>query len=674
MNGNFYFRYSRSVPKEYPLGTLQGANLAYVNVPELDPSGDAGNLRIIDRSYSGFPENGVLFANSIISYPAGTGNIINDSYNFLITSEYGNATPNDGNTLVALNPTIPIRPLWYIHRFGTDYIPDKPPSGAYNIRIYDKNGDLVPDDHYKFDSTVSPVSLYTDLINTLDETYTLVYMSNRDEVRRLLSVEPLYTKVDTEILDDNEYTLVANPGGDNRWLIVVPDSGIEYSIKNIGTTKIYVKHPVQVTSQTDPWYVQITNGYFKRIQDGNVYEYFLPEYSSQSWKPLYPYKLQALEKPTFIDNDMLRLKQTPLAKFNDTDELRNIRIYIRRSIDRTIHDPSTTSNDVNAIINSAGLNTSTAVATTALSQTAPDWASIGWQELDIEDIDRNSGLVRIAGLKGTMPDGSAFNEKDNAIYTTDEIVACYYYIEEEYTFNKINFNPLANKAILGGGISIYLKPAKAYGYPGIVGSSLEDLSFTLPSTVEWIRFDADENIVDSSNGLSVTGTTIDAFYQAYKANNLPQEGDDQTKFVELARIFLSPSSSIRDITDENLVDTRILGGGLINPLPQDSVDLIEANTYGMYRFRNWDGATFPGNSVVIIQLPIEKLTSLTTKTPETIQSTMRDLVTTCKKHIAAGVMPIVRFYDHTTGQIVDTILDDNGEVVSAHPPLDRNYF
>lgn len=675
MNGNFYFRYSETIPKEFAQGTLQGANLAYVNVPELDPSSDTGNLRIIDRSYYNFPENSILFADSIVHYPAPAGNIINDSYNFLITSEYGNATPNNGTQLGAINPTIPIRPLWYIHRFGLDYLPDLLPSGGYSIQVYDKNGQLVPSDHYKFDSTTAPTALYTDLINTLDDTYTLVYMSGRNEVRRLLSVEPLFTKVNTDP-EAYQYSLVANPGGDNRWLIVVEDGNLEYSVKNVGTTKIYIKHPIQVTSQADPWYVQITNGYFKRIQNGNVYEYYLPEYISQSWKPSYPYKLQVLEKPIFVDNNMLRLKQTPLAKFDDSDELKTLHIYVRRSTDRTIHDPSTGSNDVNALINAAGLSTSTAVASAALALTTPDWTAIGWQELEIEDIDRNSGLVKISGLEGTLPDGSAFNSKDNAIYTTDEIVACYYYIEEEYTFNKINFNPLANRTLLGGGISVYLKPARAYGYPGIETATLNGYSISFANTVEWLRFDADENIVESSTGLVPVGTgnTVDAFYATSNVDNIPQEEHDQTKFIELARIFISPSSTIRDITDENLVDTRILGGGLFEPLPQDIVDIIEGNTFGMYRFRHWEGATFPGNSTVIIQLPIEKLTSLATKTPEIIEATMRDLVTVCKKHTAAGVMPIVRFYNHTTGAIVDTVLDDNSNEISAHPPLDRNYF
>jgi hypothetical protein len=539
MNGNYYFRYSKTVPKEYAGGSLSGANLAYVNVPELDPSTDTGNLRIIDRSYVGFPENSVLFADSIVTYEVGTGSIVNDSYNFLLTSEYGNASVNNGSPLTAIDVTIPIRPLWYIHRFGPDYVPDRLPNGSYNIRIFDDQGTQIASDHYKFDSTTSPVSLYTDLINTTDKYYTLVYMSGRAEVRRLLSVEPLYTRSYSDSPSSFEYTLSSNPAGDNRWVVTVGNSNIQYSIKNIGTTKIAVKHPIQVTSTTDPWYVQITNGYFKRILNGNVYEYYLPEYSaSQSWKPKYPFKLQAMEKPIFIDNHTLRLKQTPLAKYADTAATKTLHIYVRKSLDRT----SLLSNDVNALINDLGAQTTTAQAAVYLAETTPLWDSILWQELEVEDIDRNSGIVKISGLKGTGP----FNSRDNAIYATDEIVACYYYIEEEYTFSTVNFNPLTNQAIRNGGISIYLRPAKAYGYYGVAGNELEGSEYIASATIGWLRFDENEEIKESSSN-TADAKYVDDFYLINDGSCIPQEGFDHTKFVELARVFISPSSAIRDI-------------------------------------------------------------------------------------------------------------------------------
>lgn len=662
MNGNFYFRYSKSIPKEYAKGTLAGANLAYVNVPELDPTSDTGNLRVIDRSYINFPENNVLFAGSTVTFAPGTGSIVNDSYNFLLTSEYGNASENNGTTLAPINPTIPVRPLWYVHRF-IDFAPDKAPSGEYSIRVFNSKGEQIPSDHYKFDSSTAPSCLYTDLINTLEEHYTIVYMSNRTEVRRLLSVEPVYNRSYASTPGDYEYVLTSNPSGDNRWLIVVGNNGIQYSLKNIGTTKISVKHPVQVTQQTDPWYIQITNGYFKHIQNGNVYEYYLPEYSYQNWKPSRPFKLQVLEKPEFIDNQTVRLKQTPLARYTDSDDMKEIHLYVRKSVDRTY----TLNDNINDLINAAGNKLTTSAAATILSASSPDWDSITWQELEISDIDRNSGLVRISGLK----DSENYNRKDNAIYTTDEIVACYYYIEEEYTLTGINFNPLANRDLLTGGVSIYLKPAKAYPYPGVESATLEE-TFIYPTTVEWLRFDEDENIVAQSASGSTFSGNIDDFYAVTNENNIPSEGNDHSKIVELARIFISPSSSIRDIVDENLIDTRIAGGNLFETLPEDVLAKVNENTYGMYPFRNWDGAVFPGNSVVVIQLPKEKLTGASSQ--EELNDIMSNLVNVCKKHLAAGTLPIVRFYDSATDQIVDVVPDISGNPLSAHPPIDRTLF
>ncbi len=658
MGCQYYFRYSKTVPKEPISGSLIGANLAFVNVPELDPSTDTGNLRIVDRSYT-FPENNILFADSVVSFVGPS--VSNDASNFLVTDEYGNATSD--LIPAAVDKTIEIRPLWYKHVFASSYVPSLPSSGQYNIKIYDETGAVIPSDHYKLSpSTGVPTALYTDLVNTVDKTYMLVYMCGGIEIRRLLSVEPIFTeRLTGSNLAAKEYKKAVDPS-DNRYKITVSTTGKQYSLKNIGTTKIYAKHPIQVSGPHDPWYVQLVNGYFKRIQDGNVYEYYLPEFSSQAWRPQAPFKLQILETPIFIDNNTLRLKQTPLPKTSDTISDK-IHIYIRKSLDRT--------SAINNAITAAGGILSNSEAFLASSPT--NTVSSRWWELEVGDIDRNSGLVKILGIKQPSGDSTVyetFSDVDNAIYTTDEIVACYYYIEEEYTYIRRNFNPLSDRTLLDHGVSIYIRPAKAYGYPGNTDAKLPSTSYPADHVVEYLLFNKNEEITDYSNDAASIpiGQTLDAFYTSGADSPIAKEGANQTLLLEIARVFVGGSSTIYDISEGGLTDARIKGGVLMDNLPPDVIGVLDSNTYGMYGFRNWDSAVYPGHCVVVFKLPTYLLNDNyeetgTPLTGENLDSRLIEVREDCKKHLSTGEFPIVRFYDNSTGAIS-----------LIKPPLDRTGF
>jgi hypothetical protein len=430
------------------------------------------------------------------------------------------------------------------------------------------------------------------------------------------------------------YTLTMNLA-DNRYVVATYFTNKQHSIKVLESTKISVKHPVQVSSVLDPWYVQITNGYFKHIRaNNNTYEYYIPEYGLQHWSPTYPHKLQRLEVPIFIDNNTVRLKQTPLSSPIDIGTPWSIRLYIKKSIDRT--------DSTNETINGSG----------------NDASENNWCYFVVNDYDRNSGLIKIGNLLDPTGLRVSTTPADNLIYSTDVLYASYYYKEEEYTYLKCNFNPLTNKNILSKGVSLYIKPAKYYN---IASPSTLPTGLNSPS-IEYILFDKDEKVVGGSNDTirNFVGT-LDDYYASIYYPDTPLEGGDHTLFLELARVYTAPTSTVKDLLD-SVIDTRSQGNILVSNLPQDVIDKLNNNSYDMFDLYNWSEAAYPANSVVIIRLPDYVLNVAGVRpVGDALNAKMIEIRKSCKKHLAAGILPIIRFYDSTNGNLLD-----------LQPPIDRS--
>lgn len=643
----FFPRYSQEVPKSAVSGTLEGPNLAFVHVPDLDPSGPGGNVSIVDSSFR-FPENTTLFADNVVEFSANLG--INDTSNILLTNKYSNTI--DLVNLTPLNRTISVRPLWYQYSFlpGFPMLPN--PNGTFTVTILDNSGNEVSPDHISLDPSNSRI--YTDISNTLDTWYQVVYLTNGGQVSKLLSAEPVFKRVSafSPGLNNPEYIAQYDPFVNRFQIRTQADPSITFSMLTIGTTKINVKYPI-AAAETDPWYLQIANGYFKRFVGQSVYEYGVPEYFTQAFNPSLPLNYQINETPIFMDNNLIRLRQVPLAPVGAVTN--DIVIYIRYSRER--------SDTANYLIQAAG-NQADPVPYSG------NTLSTIWYRLSIEDIDRTTGIIRINGV--IAPDGTLMNAipNDNVIYKSDQLVAFYYYQELDLVYNKISLNPILDRSLLTNGISVYISPVRANVYDSNLAA------YTLYSstvTINHLLFDKNERIVASSDPLAPIGITLDEFYMLSSAailqTGVPLITADRTTFLELARVFVRNTAVIRDITDSNLVDTRIEGGRLIDVLPPEIIDIINTNTHDMYYLRDWDGVVLPINSVVVIKIPSYLLNdnfeqSGTMLTGDDLFRRMIDIRRTCKKHLAAGVLPVVRFYNNSTGAIQ----------YQLNPPLDRIYF
>lgn len=647
MKQPYYARYSTEVPKSPVSGSLDGANLVYINVPQLDSASPQGNICITDLS-SGFIENTIQFANSVTQFTSNLGQ--SNTNNVLVTNVYSNAANTITQPIPPINKTIPVTPLWYVYTFLPGFPLSSNPNGTFAVTLIDNKGNTIPSYHVAIQYINNiPTGIYTDIINTLDTWYQVVYLSNGTQVTKLLSSEPLFTLVDSFSTASYEYMIQYNNTSNVYQIITNSSNDTVFSILNIGTTKISVQQPIHAAND-DPWYVTITNGYFKRFVDSTTYQYYLPEYYIQPFTPFIPANYQVDETPIFISNNTIRLRQIPLlptGSITDTglDINGDIQIYIRYSEDRT-HNVNL---DVNYIINTAG----------GLEDIAPFTAnnpveqSAIWCRLSIEDVDRTTGLVRINGI--VTPNGQLISNipNDNLIFNNDTLEAFYYYNEINLVFNKISLNPLFDQALLDDGISIYIVPAQTTLSPATSQPT------PLQSVTNYIRFDSNEIIIDASDPTVPIGQLLTAYYTNLNTT-IPS--------LELARIFVRNTATLNQITKTNLIDTRIIGGQLLDNLPPEIINLINQNTNDMYYLRDWNGQVLPGNSVIVMKLPMfllnEDYTVNTTQlTGTNLTDRMLDIRRTCKKHLAFGVLPLIRFYDN------------HGNIqYNLTPPLDRIYF
>ncbi len=636
MKDLYYPRYSIEVPKSSLSGSLEGPNLAFVRVPKLDPVSPSGNICLIDRSYK-FPENTSLYAGNVVKFNANIG--INDTNNILVTNKYSNT--HDPVTLTPINRSALVRPLWYQYRFLVAFPLVANPNGTFTARLIDNFGVEAAQDHILIDDDHS--KLYTDIVNTPDKYYTVVYNSTSGQVAKLLSTEPYFKEVVSfSVTGAPEYSTQYDPVLSRYQIRTQQNPTYMISMLTIGTTRIHVKHSVEAAN-TEPWYVNVSNGYFKRFVGSNTYEYGVPEYYAQPFNPMLPFEYRINETPIFVDNNLLRLRHVPLGNNGDVPD--DVFIYIRFSRERT--------DTVNYTINSTGET----VDLNPYSQVNP---STVWCRIRIEDIDRTTGLVKVAGIEDASGNLLSTIADDNVIYRSDTLVAFYYYQQKDLIFQKISLNPVLDRSLLTHGVSIYATPMRA---------NIGGAQYLSSNTVDYLLFDENEVIIGASDSTVPLGETVDEFFAVTDGSGIPQMFHDRTTFLELARVFVRNTAVIRDITDSNLVDTRILGGNILDPLPPEVIDIININTNGLYYLRYWAGIILPGNSVVVVKLPSYLLNDNykedgTLLTDDELIARQLDIRRVVKKHIASGVLPLVRFYDNVSGEID----------YSLTPPLDRIWF
>jgi hypothetical protein len=93
--------------------------------------------------------------------------------------------------------------------------------------------------------------------------------------------------------------------------IQTPQSNVDYFLRGTQDGRIYLLDPVD-SSDDSPWFLRISNGRFSRVLGSYGFNYSVPEYSSQTFSPVSPYKAQVEEVATQLRPDLLVVDKTPI--------------------------------------------------------------------------------------------------------------------------------------------------------------------------------------------------------------------------------------------------------------------------------------------------------------------------------------------------------------------------
>jgi hypothetical protein len=396
-----YVRYGVVVPK-------QDIPLEYV---AYDPI-TAGNTLFIADLSGKIPENSQVATYSFNKVSTYSGNsLLLDTKDVLITNQY--RTKEDGT----------IEPFFYAHQ-----LPDDTENVSIQ-KVTNNGGELLSTSLYSFSLGTNRV--YAAFRNYFDETsgrFTLYYAESVDTAgnvtTELWDGGPAYHVAGFDDIDpltgwlyadSNAY--VINPSG-SQWHFSMPATDT-YIVKGHTDNLIQVLEPTLQTAE-DPWFVEVTNGTFSGIINGQMRNFAVPEYEMQNFTPWYGYMVATWEKALKIDKNTLKLQRENVW-VSHTD-LMELEVVVLDKSKEVIH----------------------------AFTTDPDRDGIRYSNTDvyydynvISSWDNTGGIVSLVD----------FNIRDSY-----ELRVSYFYKADTYIFTDYNLNPLYNDEILDYMFVVYIVP------------------------------------------------------------------------------------------------------------------------------------------------------------------------------------------------------------------------
>jgi hypothetical protein len=407
------------------------ANIVYLNEPPPDAVllSYAGTkeltastcLYIGDRSDKIYPNSKRNLETEFI-YPKGPVGIPHK--NILVTQKFARGTILDV-------------PLYFKHVLN-------PTVELESIKILDKNFKEVSSDHYlieyerEYDETlgypVSPV-VYTSLVvyNSLENNfnfstgeYQVYYIQYRDTWNNvntvLLNNDPAYREA---TIDDIWLATGGLAPWSKAYVLEVSDSGYyvqvpsidnpKFAVKFTAESKIYTTYPV-MEDDTSLWIPRIANGSYVWRYGDYSYLYELPEFNSQSFNPIEPYKLIDRAKCVKISDYLLKLAHEDI---NTGDFMKPFTLVIEYN-DNVIYALTQDTNLIGTKYKNFDGN-----------YVYYNNEVVEWTSSEILSIDKRSGIVQLS-----------IQFKDYWNY-----YATYNYKEKFYELSSLNMNPVFNKEI-----------------------------------------------------------------------------------------------------------------------------------------------------------------------------------------------------------------------------------
>ncbi|MBU2515916.1 fibronectin type III domain-containing protein, partial [bacterium] len=652
---------------------------AYVGSREINPPSNLNIIKVEDS----IPENS---RNPLLNEIRWIGNVgLSTTQHFLLTDVVGEYVSSE------------VKPFYWKH-----VLPD---AGIDPLSVTILDSSLLPVDRYSYkvirvearddldlvvSGTYESCSIFSNYKNLYNknsgetEFYYVRYSVSGTTHYKLLNSEPAFTEATTDDVSlvtgqlkswRKVYILTT---GVSYFAVTTPSTGINYYLTPLERSRILVKDPID-RSDNVPWFLSVSNGSLNIIRDSVPYSYSIPEFSSQTFSPLYPYKIEVEEEAERIKPDILKVD-------------RNLLI-----VDSTLYVMDILICDANMNVQYALTSETTKNGTyyqengkNVLRIIETDKAWVTWDSNGISSCDLDGGFIH---LQREYSDTKYF-------YIT------YYYKETGYELTTLNVNPVFDEEYNGHFYVLYIIPSGGDNFPTqntsihylkvdrsgrIIETSQNsssgnlDLASTIHLESQYMYYS--QEATTTSNGINYSGQNyvdvIDAssfpskgilfwktifntfVYKPYDSivgnriylenttlsSNLPAltnlrlhsfktpyttEATNRYQWLILAEVHSASSSRVDDLS---IIDLRVPGGVIKSKYYREASALDPRSVWARPEVISSRGQAVPGHSAAIVKLPYTLLKDYGgVLALEEIEAIVKD------RHLAVGVMPIIIFH------------------------------
>jgi len=501
---------------------------------------------------------------------------------------------------------------------------------------------------------------------------------------QLLNSEPAFTEATVD-----DISLVS--GGLKSWrktyivqsgallyTVVTPQTATTYYLTPLGRSRIIVNDPIDRSDEA-PWFLNVSNGAFSTLKSSKTYSYSVPEFASQTFSPLYPYKVEVDEVAEYIRSDILKVDRSPMKI--DTS-LYSMDILVKDVSGNVLYALTTSTSKGGDYYTESGDRVFRIVETNN--------AWVAWDSDGIAGWDLDGGFIH---LKGDYPDTYSF-------------YVSYYYEEAGYEITTLNVNPVFDEDYNGQWYILYIVPTggdnanaltqtssihylKVSRTGRIVEASQDgdggniDLEATIDDGLQNMHYSISASSsssitnstgqgyvdVDDASGFPGsgilswpgTGGTVRVAYNSVSGNRITFEsysliedltnitftlhsfldlytssGTNSYQWLVLATVSSGPTSRASDLS---IIDLRAKGGVLKEKYYSDAMALDPRSVWARPEVIVSRGQAVPGESVAVVKVPYTLLKdyggNFTKEEVETIVSS---------RHLATGICPVVIYH------------------------------
>jgi hypothetical protein len=467
--------------------------------------------------------------------------------------------------------------------------------------------------------------------------------------------------------------------GASLFKVETPVATTTYYLTPLEKSRIIVRDPID-RNDTSPWFLNISNGAFNTIRDSQNYSYSIPEFASQTFSPLYPYKVEVDEQAEYLRPDLIKVDRGPMQIDSG---LYIMQILIKDSAGNVLYALTTDTAREGDFYEEEGERVFRTIET--------DNAWVTWDSTGIAGWDQEEGFIN---LQRDYPDNNYF-------------FVTYYYEETGYENTSLNVNPIFDEEFNDQFYALYIVP---------IGGDNDNVSQTV--ALQYIKVDRSGRIVetsqDSSGGnfdlsstindgnqfmyyslsASTTGSVLNSTGQSYvtvtdassfpssailvwtnpiaglqykayssiSSNNINFESFTLTEdlaagttfrlhsfvtpyttsstnnyqWLILAEVYTAGTSRVDELS---IIDLRVPGGIIKEKNYEEAMVIDPRSIWARPEMITSMGQTIPGNSASVIKVPY---TLLTEYGGNFTRTEVESIVT--NRHLATGIVPIIIYH------------------------------